>query len=148
MNVNKIMTDILKDIKNKKTVTHRYAVDDKYFYFNPDGNRAYKIPVEDFLIDYKKAWPNMEPMKGLINFFKDIDSVVAYKTNEIRRLEKFNVVKIANDKTYAWINENYLKEFDKDCFYHIAGPKAPVFIEELGEIVGLILPVKVEVDND
>lgn len=141
MKITKILTDILKSVGNLKSKMSYYGVDKGYVYYAPDGFRMYKIPQDNFLIDLEKAFPGKTPISDPKKLLNDSDAVAAVKTNEVRCYEKYNVIKIKNENTHAWINVNYLKEFEANCTFKIVNEKSPVFIYEFEELTGIILPV-------
>lgn len=143
MKVTKILTDLLKAVEKNKTLKIKYSYDGDYVCYTPDGNRMFRIYKDDFLIDITKALPETAPIM-LRGIFDDSHSEDAFKTNEIRVIDKKKtIIKIAglSASNYAWINTDYLKEFDDNCTFRINGEKNPVFIYEQDELVGLIMPV-------
>lgn len=142
MKVINILTNLLKQICKDNVHNIIYGMDKDHVYITQDRCVAFKIPADKFLIDLSKALPKKIPIADFDKkFFYDRDSEDAVKTNEIRNISGGHVVKIANNKTFAWVNEKYLKDFDKDCMFKIVAPKSPVFVYEEDEIVGLIMPV-------
>lgn len=150
MKVTKIMTDLLKLVEKKKTIYCNYAMDENYIYFAPDGYRIFKIYKPLFLIDLKKALPDKRPRESLTYFFKADNLEEGNKTGEMRVIDgrKKTIIKIKSEHSHAWINEKYLKEFEADCSFKIGTPKQPVFIYEHNEVVGIVLPVRMEEDLD
>lgn len=144
MKVTKILTDILKITGNsKKSVICSYGADREYVYWTPDGHRMYKIPQEDFLIDLGKAFPDKIPLNNPNKMFDDSNTESAVKSNLIRVIGKENLVKIVSEKSHAWVNVDYLKEFEPDCHFRIIKPNAPVFVYEDEKLVAIVLPVRV-----
>lgn len=152
MKLNKIFTNILKTAANgKKVVNANYGIEDGYIYYIPDGHRMFRIPENDFLIDLKKAFPKKIPLTNAKKFFESRrDKEEAIKTNELKTINsgKNTLVKIQSKNNHAWINIDYLKEFNSDCTFKIVNNISPVFIYEYEECVGLILPVKVVEDSN
>lgn len=148
MDVTKIMTDLLKLVKKEKTVKCNYSIDDDYVYYTPDGYRMYRIPKNLWLIDMSKALPNKTPLIKPGKFFEIGDAEDAKKTGELKAIEKGTVVKLEGERSHVWINEAYLKEFDNGCTFKINEPKYPALVYESGELVGVILPVRVKEDLD
>jgi hypothetical protein len=147
MKINKIMTDLLKLVDKQKTLKCNYSVDDDYIYYIPDGVRVFKISKDQWLIDLKKALPNKTPLNNPGNFFKvDSSYEEGHKTNNLKSGDKMTIVKIESENSHAWINIDYLKEFEHDCTFEIGKPNQPVFVYEQGEVVGIILPVNVKED--
>ncbi len=147
MKITKIMTDVLKLVEKGKTQQANYGVDDQFIYLTLDGHKMYKIHNNDFYIDLRKALSDKIPLTNPRKFFNEDCYEVAEKTSEMRQVKKFTVVKIANEKKHAWINVNYLKDFESDCTFKIVNKKSGVLVYENGTVVGLILPVNVE-DGD
>lgn len=150
MKVTKIMTDLLKLVEKKKTTTCNYGMDENYIYFTPDGYRIFKIYKPLFLIDLKKALPNKIPFVNPSNFFKADNCEDGKKTGEMRVIDdwKETIIKIESEHSHAWVNEKYLKEFDRDCSFKIGTPKQPVLIYEHDEVVGVVCPVNLKEDRN
>lgn len=147
MKINKIMTDLLKLVDKKKTLKCNYSVDDDYIYYIPDGVRMFKISKDQWLIDLKKALPDKTPLNNPGKFFKVENSYEeAYKAKELRTIDKNTAIKIESDNSHAWINIDFLKEFEQDCTFKIGKPNQPVFVYEQGEVVGMILPINIKED--
>lgn len=121
MNVTKIMTDLLKLVDKKKTQTCNYGVDKRYVYITFQGHSMFKIDRDLFLIDLEKALPDKRPLTNPGEMFNvnKVDLEDAIKSKEIRRFDKTTVVKLVSDNYQTWINERYLKEFDKRCSFKI-----------------------------
>lgn len=152
MKINKIMTDLLKLVDKKKITSCAYGIQDDYIYFTPDGHRLFKIYDKLFLIDLSKALSDKTPLNNPKRMFNVDKTEEAYKTNELKVIDgsKGTLVKIESENSHAWINTDYLKDFDSECTFRISNHREPVFIYELGEVVGLILPVvaKEDLNND
>lgn len=152
MKITKIMTDLLKLVDKKKTITCNYGIYGDHIYFTPDGCRMFRINAKLFLIDLNKALPDKTPLNDIRKFFNDDNTEEAYKTNELKVIDgpKRTLVKIESKNSHAWINVDFLKDFESECTFKISKPNQPVFIYESGEAVGLILPIKVkgDLDND
>lgn len=150
MKITKIMTDLLKLIEKDKTVTINYGIDDDYVYLTPDGKRLHRIPKSSFLIDLSKALPNKAPLSNPRNFFRVDDIEDACKTDELKVIEgpKRTLVKLVSEKSYTWIDTNFLKEYEKDCTFKIGKPNQPVLVYESEELVGMVLPVRVKEGNE
>ena len=143
MKITKILTDLLKAAEKKKTLNINYSYQGDYIAFLPDGHRAYRIHKNDFLVDLVKALPDKVPL-SLTNIFDDSHAQDAHKTNELRVIDKANVVKIAGYNINVWINTAYLKEFEENCTFKVTGEKCPVYVYEQGKLVGLVLPVDIK----
>lgn len=145
MKIKKILSEVLNIVSNeKKKIKSNYGEDKDFIYWIPDGYRMYKIPQKDFLIDLRKALPDKTPLNDPQKFFNDSACELGIKTNEIKAIDKEQVVKIKGEKSHAWVNIKYLKEFESDCTFKIIDRKSPVFVYEYDKIVGLVLPVKIK----
>lgn len=145
MKIKKILSEVLNIVSNeKKKIKSNYGEDKDFVYWIPDGIRMYKIPQKDFLIDLQKALPNKTPINDPHKFFNYGECELAIKTDEIKAIDKEQVVKIKSEKSHAWVNIKYLKEFESDCTFKISNSKNPVFVYEYDELVGLVLPVKIK----
>ena len=148
MKLVKIFTEILK-MKEKDKFSANYGIQDGFIYYMPDGHRIFKSPENVFLIDLKKALPAKVPINNPNKFFNIDNSELAFKTTEIKVIEngKIQVIKIANDKSYAWVNVKYLEYFEGDISFKISNSKTPVLVYEYDELVGLVLPVFIPEDQ-
>lgn len=148
MKTNKIVIDLLKQIyKNKDVMRIMYGFEGDYIYLSPDGYVGYKIPNKDFFIDMKKAVPDRVPIENIVKkYLNDKNHEDAFLTNDIKKVDKVKctAIKISNDKTCVWVNEKFLKEFDKDCTFKILSPKSPIFIYENEEMAGFVMPIKID----
>jgi hypothetical protein len=115
-----------------------------------DGNAVYLIKEKDFVIDLSK-WENTAPI-SIKNITKEADNAkYAQMTCERRAIPGTNnetIAKIANDTEHAWVNEKYLKMFDKGADFQIINWKSPVFVYEHGEMVGFVLPICIAGESD
>lgn len=141
MNSTKIYTDLLKAVEKDKTVYVNYGIDEENVYLFLDQYRIFKFKKANFLIDLEKALPNKTPIQNCNRFFDDESKAVAQRTKDLKQIDKATVVKIANESGCAWINEKFLKEFDKEATFKIGKPHEPVQVIEQGEVVGIVLPV-------
>lgn len=151
MKLTKIFTELLK-LRDKNETRLRYGIQDGFIYYTPDGNRMFKIPEKEFLIDLTKAFPSLVSLTNVKQLFDDKGTEPAIKTNEMKLTMdgKATVVKFVSEKSYAWVNVKYLDYFTEEVTYKIIGRNKPVFVYEYGNLVGIILPVNMreESDND
>jgi hypothetical protein len=107
-----------------------------------DGTVVYLIKEKDFVIDLSK-WENTAPI-SIKNITKEADNAKYAQMTYERRVipgTKETIARIANDTEHAWVNEKYLKMFDRDANFQIINRKSPVFVYENIELVGVVLPV-------
>lgn len=133
---------------DKKSNTVRYGIEDGYVYLVPDGYRMFKIPEEDFIIDMGKAFPSLGPLTNPKRMF-NAEGTEEDKRSSILRIteNKRTIVKIEGEKSYTWVNVKFLDYFEGEVTYRVSTPKAPVFVYENGEIVGIVLPVNFKEDE-
>jgi hypothetical protein len=151
MKYGKLQSDILKAVISGKKKSERYVYgetgDDVVIFV--DRVIGYVMDKRDLYLDIDKCELKKIPVKGF--FSKTDGSYYAVKTGYMRHLQNENgksidVVKIANEKTYAWVDTGLLKLFDDDCQYEISAPNHPVYVYEKTCLVGMLLPVAVKED--
>lgn len=142
MNILKIQTEVLKQI-HKKSNDFIYGCDDTHIYISPDKYKLFKIPKDKFYLDLNKMG---NPINAVHKMFDVTGLVDAHKTSELKQCDKgLTCVKFTSEKDSLWVDTKLLKEFE-DCeiTFKMTGKKAPLFIYEHDEVVGLILPVNVK----
>lgn len=128
-----------------------YSEEDGVVYVT-EGHFIMSIPERKFVLDVDllgeigKRPCEPKTFKGFYSM--ESDAKAAYKTNEIRKVDKGEVVKIESEdgSVHAWIDRNFLKFFedDEDTNFTVINRKSPVFVYEFGELVGAILPVNIQ----
>lgn len=146
MNILKIQSDLLKRRETNDTSRYFYSVSNDYVYYSPDGFVMYRILENCFYLDVEKVFKDIKPF-NLKAVWKPDDSKQAYKTGDIKIMtqgkKQYNVVKIKNESDVVWVNERLLKNFDSDCSFYITNSISAVYIEENGELVGMVMPTKI-----
>ncbi len=65
----------------------------------------------------------------------------AYCTKDLKQVDKRVLIRIANDNEEVWINEKFIKYFDRNDVEFYIKPKNPVLIKSGDYDLALILPV-------
>lgn len=143
MNYLKIQQNLLKavDAKHKSFNTYYCVTEDKVWVI-PEGVWMMGIPKNLFYLDVDKIWKDIQPFK-IETLFKDtwnLKSAVDSKSI-IQVTNKMNLHKFVVDNEEVYINEKYLKFFDPDARFEGRNRKAPLYVYENDELVGLITPV-------
>ena len=149
MNYLKIQTDILKALckDNVHKVLQRIAKSE-------DGNKIYIIcnshfyilEKDFFFLDYERLVDKAGEVQSytIQNILKGVDKAeLGYKTDQLIHMEsiKGNGVILKSENYEVIINENFLKNFDKNCTFYLSGDLAPVYIYEGYVLAGVILPI-------
>lgn len=146
MNTLKIQSDLMKRRETNDASRYFYNVSNNYLYYSPDGFVMYRIPENCFYLDVEKVFKDITPF-NLKTVWKPDDSKQAYKTGDVKIMtqgkKQYNVVKIKNESDVVWVNERLLKNFDSDCSFYITNSISAVYIEENGELVGMVMPTKI-----
>ena len=142
MNTLKIQSDLMKRRETNDAGRYFYNVSNDYVYYSPDGFVMYRIPENRFYLDVEKVFKDITPFNAKA-LWKPDDSKQAYKTGDIKIMTQGNVAKIKNESDVVWVNERLLKNFDSDCSFYITNSKSAVYIEENNELVGMVMPMKI-----
>ena len=152
MNYLKIQTDILKALckDNVNKVLRRVAK-------SGDGNEIYLICGDmashfyilekDFLfLDYERLVDKAGELQNntLQNILKGADEAeLGEKTKQLEYISaiKGNGVFLKSENYEVVVDEKLLKNFDKNCTFHLSGDKSPVYIYEGCVLAGVILPL-------
>ena len=145
----KIQWDLLKaadarDCKGKRFDFPWFETDDKIFVCS-QGHYFIAIPKCMFYLDKERVFDRKPYQNG--EKFLDVDNLsLAYNTHtliegEVRgKKTKFHKFAIGEESVY--LDENNLKYFDlEDSTYKGMDKKTPIYIFELGELVGIVLPI-------
>lgn len=150
MNYLKLQTDLMKAANARDGWKHK-NFDVPYFEANdrvwvcPEGYWMMGIPKYQFYLDIEKIWKDALPFKGE-QFLKDADYTdYADDTRSSHQVEingvKMNLHKFMVKSEEVFIKEEHLKYFEPDAVFKGTGHKKPLFVYELNELVGMILPV-------
>ena len=146
MNIIKIQSDLMKRRETNDTCRYLYSVSNDYVYYSPDGFVMYRIPVNRFYLDVEKVFKDITHF-NVKALWKPDDSKQAYKNGDVKIItqgkKQYNVLKIKNETDVVWVNERLLKNFDSDCSFYITNSISAVYIEENHELVGMVMPTKI-----
>ena len=152
MNYLKIQMDILKALckDNVNKVLRRVAK-------SGDGNEIYLICGDmashfyilekDFLfLDYERLVDKAGELQNntLQNILKGADEAeLGEKTKQLEYISaiKGNGVFLKSENYEVVVDEKLLKNFDKNCTFHLSGDLSPVYIYEGCVLAGVILPI-------
>ena len=158
MNYKKILNDITKDFLNQKlkgeNSIYCYGLYKEKVAFMPDPFRIIFIDSEVFPFDFKKLNHGLSKsmLEGIVTKLDKYD--YAEPTGDKRDFDNGTAVKIANDKAHAWLNEKFLKIYDKDVIFKVSTQDKPYFKPVLvlsgsdveKDLIGYILPVRMKED--
>lgn len=145
MNYLKIQQNLLKavDAKHKSFNTYYCVTEDKVWVIH-EGVLMMGIPKNLFYLDVDKIWKDIQPFK-IETLFKDtwnlksaVDTNTTIQVTEFKK--KLNLHKFVVDGEEVYIQEKYLEFFDPDARFEGRNSKAPLYVYENDEFVGLILP--------
>ena len=137
MNILKIQTEVLKSmVKGKEWI---WSKGENNTIGLGDGLMQIFIPEDKVFLKLDKDPFNLE--KFLKSYHRDdykIASKTIMKEKDGKRCWKLET----ENGRFAWLNEQFIKYFDKDARYYVLGSRSAIFVVE-GEwdLVGLIMPV-------
>lgn len=144
MKIKNIHAEILKLYYSNKGAVLLYDCDDRIVVVL-EGSRIFLVEKSKFMLDSSKLIDtnvnSQRQIKEMLNGCKGYE--FAELTNEVRISDSFERIKIKNDEKYAWVNRKSLKNFDNEATYRVLNAMAPVRVFENGDLVGLIMPIRV-----
>lgn len=150
MNYLKVQQNLLKAADARDGWKHKdfhvaYSVTDDRVWVCPEGYWMIGIPKDQFYLNVDKIWKDFQPFKTE-TFLKDtwdlkpaVDTNTTIQVTEFKK--KLNLHKFVVDGEEVYIQEKYLEFFDPDAHFEGRNSKAPLYVYENDELVGLILPV-------
>ena len=152
MNYLKVQRDILNAVCKGNThkvlrfVAKSLDGNEIYLICGDNGSHFYILKKENFFLDYEKLVDEVGEVQShtIQNILKDIDKAEpGYRTDQLIYIEniKGNGVILKSDKYEVVVNEQFLKNFDKNCTFYLSGELAPVYIYEDCVLAGVILPI-------
>ena len=152
MNYLKVQTDILKAVckgnphKVLRFVAKSLDENEIYLICGVNGSHFYILEKEIFFLDYEKLVDEVGEVQSytIQNILKGIDKAEqGYRTDQLIYIEaiKGNGVILKSEKYKVVVNEKLLKNFDKNCTFHLSGDLSPVYIYEGCVLVGVVLPI-------
>ena len=152
MNYLKVQTDILKAVckgnvhKVLRCVAKSLDGNKIYLVCGDKGSHFYILEKDFFFLDYEKLVDKVGDLQShtIQSILKGIDKAeLGYRTGQLIYIEniKGNGVILKSEKYEVVVNEKLLKNFDKNCTFHLSGDLAPVYIYEGYVLAGVILPI-------
>ena len=152
MNYLKVQTDILKAVckgnvhKVLRSVAKSLDGNEIYLICGDNGSHFYILEKDFFFLDYEKLVDEAGELQSHIiqNILKGIDkSEPGYRTDQLIYIEsiKGNAVILKSEKYEVLVNEKLLKNFDKNCTFHLSGDLSAVYIYEGCVLAGVVLPI-------
>ena len=146
MNHLKVQQNLLKNALSKKAKDFFFGSwEEKNLVGVSEGHVIWLIQKAEFVFDaekLKELGVKELPIKNMFPPDHDLqdDGIL---TGDIKISDGKEAVKIQSKEGHIWVNRAFLNEFDKDRTYKISKSNAPAFVYEKGELVGLILPIKI-----
>lgn len=119
-----------------------YKIDNDTIYCIPDGNYLIGVPVSLWMLDNAKIFENWLECdtSRLIN--EDIQLSALDAKNVITTGSKLKLHRFVVNGQDVYVNEKILKYFDlENSTFKGTDNTSPIYIYELGSLVGLVLPV-------
>lgn len=140
MKLKKIHDEITKAYFNKKGSKIIIGDwNDSEIGITTDGFKMYFLPVDEFIFDVEKLLRGKEKINT--NAFKEPrDLKEVFKTNEMRTVKKMTCVKIGE----KWVDTQNLSNFDEPTFKTTDSAYSAIYLYEVGELVGFVMPVKMK----
>ena len=148
MNINKAQRELFNAMLVGRNI-HKFEFDEKSVFITPSGYHGFVIPYSQIQINLNKI-PDMKELQ-----FRTIvtEENLCKLSKEIlldeRRSKKTYLRKLKNEKFITYFDERLMQCFQNPKFY-ATSPRSSIVVTEdisatrLNEIVGLILPVRVE----
>lgn len=141
MNLTRIQTNFLKMLMNEESV---YVLKEEIpkMVGITEGHAVYFIPECAFFLDRTKMKP--VDLHGIVD---DMKKAIPSERTGVERKDKMsrnrNVIEIKHDDVSVWLDEKFCKDFDKFADYSATNEKSPVYVKENGQLVGIVLPVRI-----
>lgn len=135
---NEVVKERLKD-KNNRRIMMGY-IDEGTIGVTVNGFVMYFIPKKEFLLDVDVLLRNRHII-DLSNFEEPKDLKEIFKTNEYRKVENRQIVKIGN----KYFDEKLLKNFEKYVTFKSTDlPHTQAYIYENDVLVGMVMPIRIK----
>ena len=152
MNYLKVQTDILKALcKGNVHKVLRFvakSVDGNKIYLicGDNGSHFYILEKDYFFLDYEILVDKAGEVQSytIDNILKGVEKAeLGYRTNKLIYIDsiKGNGVILKSENYEVVVNEKFLKNFDKNCTFHLSGDLSPIYIYEGYVLAGVILPI-------
>ena len=152
MNYLKIQMDILKALckdnvhKVLRCVAKSGDGNEIYLICGDTGSHFYILEKDFFFLDYERLVDKAGELQNntLQNILKGADEAeLGEKTKQLEYISaiKGNGVFLKSENYEVVVDEKLLKNFDKNCTFHLSGDLSPVYIYEGCVLAGVILPL-------
>lgn len=135
-----IQTALLKDVlKDRGSLWYTSEYKDSCAI--SDGKAIWLIPRDKFILDIEKLAKGGVKTINVDRMFQDADNYsIGVPTGNCRKMNNGkSCVQIKSSQGECYVQESYLKWFDKPMF-RMYGERDSVFIYETQELVGLVMP--------
>lgn len=110
------------------------------------GTHFYILEQNLFFLDYERLVDKVGELQGKAfqSILKGVDEAEpGYRTGQLIYIEsiKGNAVFLKSENYEVVVDEKLLKNFDKNCTFHLSGDLSPVYIYEGCVLAGVILPI-------
>ena len=110
------------------------------------GTHFYILEQNLFFLDYERLVDKVGELQNntLQNILKGADEAeLGEKTKQLEYISaiKRNGVFLKSENYEVVVDEKLLKNFDKNCTFHLSGDRSPVYIYEGCVLAGVILPL-------
>lgn len=143
MKLKKIYDEITKAYFKKGSKIIIGDWDDSEIGVTTDGFKMYFLPVDKFIFDVEKLLRGREKI-NMSAFKEPRDLKEVFKTNEMREIKSMTCVKIDE----KWVDTKNLSNFDEPTFKTTDSPYSAIYLYELDEVVGFVMPVKVKEEEE
>lgn len=149
MNVTNIMIELLRAEKKGKLNNYFIEEDDiNNIVYLSEGHYIYKISSDDFILDINKligkGIKGIKVIRSFVKMFKPEATQVAIQTGNIKKLNNVNAIEFVCGNDFIYINENFLKHYDKNATFEGTNGKSPLYVFENYKNTGIILPIIVK----
>ena len=138
-------TDARDGLKKKKYFNIPYFITEDKVWVCPDEVWMMGIPKDIFYLDKEKIWKDTKPIHGEKFIKQSCDLELATDTHIIMDVEqgnkKMKLHKFKVNEEEVFVNENILNYFEPDATFRGKKRNSPLYVYELGKLVGVICPV-------
>lgn len=145
---NEILKALCKDNVNKVLQWVAKSVDGNEIYLicGDTGSHFYILEKDFLFLDYERLVDKAGELQNntLQNILKGADEAeLGEKTKQLEYISaiKRNGVFLKSENYEVVVDEKLLKNFDKNCTFHLSGDLSPVYIYEGCVLAGVILPL-------
>ena len=155
MNHIKIQQTLIKAADARDGYKHKsfdamYFLTDDRVWVCPGSRWVMGIPKASFYLDIDKVFKRAPFKEG--GLFSEAENAKPVEDggliDKVIRGKKIRLHLFKVDDTTIYVDEDYVKYFDSEAYFKGTTAKAPLFVYELGELVGLILPVYIGDEDD